>query len=439
MSTSTSRPPPAALRAAFGEVDITPPLGTAKMGWIVPTVGNRLLDPLAARLAILATGRRRVALIALDTLSVRWSTVDEIRRRIEAATGFPGRAVMVAASHNHAGPAICNLGQARRDEAYTATLVDKIVACFVATFARLEPAEIAFGSALEWRIGFNRRLRWRDGTTHTHGTFDDPMALCFEGPDDPEVGIIALRAAATQAPLGCVVNFACHPVHHGGSDELSAGYPGALAAEMRQRGWPVTVFLTGACGNVSPGDPRHSGRGPDKDEIGRLLAEDVAGVLPKLSFAPELAIECRTRTLELPLREVTEEQLRGTVFGAQRFAAGEVYDGMMPALVTKLREKGKQKAELQVFLLGDHALAAVPGEYFVEFGLQIKEETWPRRTLVVSCANGMVGYLPTRLAFRRGGYETTLYNGTYLAPGAGEKVTAALIRLVNGDVGRRPA
>jgi hypothetical protein len=367
---------------------------------------------------------------------VRWSTVNEIRRRIQAATGFPGRTVMVAASHNHAGPAIANLGQVRRDEAYTETLVGKTVACFAATLARLAPAEIGFGRALEWRVGFNRRLRWRDGTTHTHGTFDDPRALCFEGPDDPEVGIIAVRAAATQAPLGCVVNFACHPVHHGGTDELSAGYPGALAAEMRRRGWPVTVFLTGACGNVSPGDPRHGNRGPDKDEIGRLLADDVAGVLPTLGFTPELALACRTRTLALPLRALTEAELRGTVFGAQRFAAGEVYDSMMPALAAKLREKGRQKAELQVFLLGDHALAAVPGEYFVEFGLQIKEETWPRRTFVVSCANGMVGYLPTRLACRRGGYETTLYNGTYLAPGAGEKVTAAVIRLVNRGGGR---
>ena len=102
----------------------------------------------------------------------------------------------------------------------------------------------------------------------------------------------------------------------------------------------------------------------------------------------------------------------------------------MPALVAKMRREGRQKVELQALLLGDHVIAAVPGEYFVEFGLRIKEKVWPKRALIASCANGMVGYLPTREAFSRGGYETTLYGGTRLAHNAGDRITSAMIRLI---------
>ena len=66
------------------------------------------------------------------------------------------------------------------------------------------------------------------------------------------------------------------------------------------------------------------------------------------------------------------------------------------ALVKRIRERGSQPAEVQVLFLGEHAFAAVPAEYFVELGLRIKEESYPRHALVVSCANGMVGYAKDR-------------------------------------------
>ena len=54
---------------------------------------------------------------------------------------------------------------------------------------------------------------------------------------------------------------------------------------------------------------------------------------------------------------------------------------------------------------------------------------WPMQALVSSCTNGRVGYLPTREAFQRGGYETTFGPSSMLAPEAG-----ALIVQVAGDL-----
>ncbi|OPZ24965.1 MAG: Neutral/alkaline non-lysosomal ceramidase [Lentisphaerae bacterium ADurb.BinA184] len=428
-----------ALQAGFAHVDITPPVGVHKIGWIIDLEGKRVLDPLFARVAILGRARTRLAVVALDTLSVRWRLVQELRGRIEAAWGFPGDAIMVVATHNHAGPAVTSLGKVAVAEAYVAEMLGKVVTAFGQALQGCVPAEIGFGHCFEWRVAHNRRVRMRDGTTKTHGGFRDLTSLCYEGPIDPEVGVIALRRASDHAPLGCLVNFACHPTHHGGGNDFSGGYPAALCAELQAGGWPEALFLNGACGNVHDADPARGGQGLPPAEIARLLAGDVQACTAGIAYVEDLPLARRTRHISLEFRDLSDAEIRGAVPGAQRFNTNEVYDSLITNLVAKIRREGRQHAELQAFFLGDVALAAVPAEYFVEYGLDIKERTWPRRTLVVSCANGMVGYLPTREAFARGGYETTFYDGTCLAHNAGDRLTRAVIRLVNGHKPAPPA
>ena len=51
---------------------------------------------------------------------------------------------------------------------------------------------------------------------------------------------------------------------------------------------------------------------------------------------------------------------------------------------------------------------------------------------MVACANGMLGYVPTREAFAHGGYETTFGPPSRMAPEAGDLLADALVRLING-------
>ena len=55
--------------------------------------------------------------------------------------------------------------------------------------------------------------------------------------------------------------------------------------------------------------------------------------------------------------------------------------------------------------IGDVALVALPGEPFVELGLEIKRRSPAPHTFVVGYANDWVGYLPTQVAWEQGGYE----------------------------------
>ncbi len=416
------------LKAGFAEVEITPPLGTRKIGLLIDIVSERVLDPLFARAAVIESGNDRVSFVQLDTLSVRWTTTMDIRRRVEREYGFPGASIMVAATHNHAGPAVANLGDVRRDEEYVETLVTKVVSMFGRALESLQEAEIGFGSCFEFDVSRNRRVVMRDGTTRTHGKFTDPQALCFEGPMDPEVALLAARSKDGQM-LGAIVNFACHPAHHADEPVLSAGFPGVLAQEARRRGCPVTLFLNGASGNMYHADPA-TGASHTKEQVGRALANDVGKLLEEIEWQDEAELGCRSATVQLPFRRITDEEIKGTARGAQRFVDSGAYDRYMPELLERIRRMGTQPAEVQAIFLDRHAYVGIPAEYFVEHGLRIKEEAYPVHALVVGHANGMVGYVPHREAFRRGGYETTFGPTSRLAPEAGDILTDCAIALI---------
>ena len=418
-----------AMRVGFAEADITPPVGTHKIGWIVDIVSEQVLDPLYARAAVIESGGETIGFVQLDLLCILAEDVAEIRRRIAEAFGVGGERVMVSATHNHAGPAVASLGDATRDEPYVRALIDNCVRVFGRAMENLREARIGFGRCCEFGVSHNRRVIMRDGTVRTHGSFADPDALCLEGPIDPEVAVTAARDDGGRL-LGAIVNFACHPTHHGPGGLLSAGYPGALAGEMKRRGVPVTLFLNGASGNLSTSDPATGGTDHSMEEVAGILAEDVGGVLKDMEMRDSVRLGAKSRTLDLPFREATDDQVRGTARGAQRFVDPASYDRHMPALLRYIRERGTEPAEVQVLDLAEYAYVAVPAEYFVQHGLRIKEQAYPRRPLVVSCANGILGYVPHAEAFRRGGYETTFCAWSKLAPGAGDLLADAAIEML---------
>lgn len=422
-----------ALKVGFAETDITPPVGTHKIGWKKDIVSDRVLDPLFARTAVLECAGEKVAFVQLDTLSIRWSQVSDIRQRIAQMYAFPARSIMVAATHNHAGPAVANAGDVKRDDAYIQSLVTKVVFMFGQVLTNMQEAEIGFGNSFEFDVAYNRRVIMRDGSVRTHGKFTAPGALCIEGPIDPELAVMVARTKAGKL-LGAIVNFTCHPTHHGSEGALSAGFPGVLAMQMKSRGCLVTPYLNGASGNITHIDPRRPALRKSKEEIGAILADDVSSILARMEYRTEVKLGSRSKTIQLPFRKITEKEIKGTAKGAQRFIDSAIYDREIPRQIERIRRMGTQPAEVQVIFVDEYAFVAIPAEYFVQHGLRIKEKSHPRHALIVGHANGMVGYVPHKEAFLRGGYETTFCGSSRLAPEAGDMLADCAIELLHQGV-----
>ena len=416
------------MKAGFAEIDITPPAGTKKGGWMEDLEAQVFLDPLFARTAIFATERTKIAFLQLDLLSVSWNDIDDIRRRIEKKFAFPGKNIMVSATHNHAGPAICRLAPVEKQTGYLELMKRKCVKVFGQAIGTLQDAEIGQECVKEFDVAFNRRTVMRDGTVKTQTFYSNPDALYQEGPADPEAAVIIARSLDGQ-PLGALFNFACHPTHHGGTNEISAGFPGILAAKVKSLGIPVCLYLNGAYGNVINVDFQHE-KVYSKEEAGDRLFEDFKKATGEMQFSGNIELGITAKTVQLPYRDITDDEYHGRVRGAQRFRSAELYEKDIDHTRDKIARGKTLPAEIQVLKLGDWYFTGIPAEYFVEFQLQIKTETYPKRAFVVGGANGMLGYVPTRDAFTRGGYETTLGPPSRMAPETGNIIARNAINLI---------
>jgi hypothetical protein len=419
---------PSVFRAGFAEVEITPPMGTPKQGSNGKTVASSVRDPLYARAAVFERDGERAAIVQLDTALILAGETAAIRKKAQEQ-GFPGDRILVSATHNHAGPALIDEGLPR-DPKVVEMIVSRAAEAVVKAAASLREAEIGVGTAFEFDVAFNRRILMRDGTARTHGSFRDPNALAFEAPIDPEVAVVAVRGK-DKALLGALVNFACHPAHHWNDGVITAGFPGEMAKHLKSKGVAVPMFLQGAAGNMHHQDPRGQ---PEKsmEEIGRRLADAASRALEKATWSTPASVAAVSRTLKIPYRKITEHEILGTAPGAQRFGEKGYYDRKIPELVALIEREKTADAEVQVIRLGDLAFASQPAESFAELGLDLKRRAWPVRTLVLGFSNGMLGYLPHRDCFKRGGYECTFGPPSCMDPEAGHLLVDAAVDLIRG-------
>ena len=77
--------------------------------------------------------------------------------------------------------------------------------------------------------------------------------------------------------------------------------------------------------------------------------------------------------------------------------------------------------------LGDFAIAALPGEVFCRFGLDIKKRSPYACTLTAELSNASNGYVKTREAADEGGYEATPSTYNILDRNAGYLMADAVV------------
>ena len=87
--------------------------------------------------------------------------------------------------------------------------------------------------------------------------------------------------------------------------------------------------------------------------------------------------------------------------------------------------------ELTAISFGEVALVTNPAELFVEFGIEIKERSPFKTTIVAELTNGYCGYVGPEDAFALGGYEVqrTVYT-CRLSKESGRRMTDATVNLL---------
>lgn len=420
----------AALSAGFASTDITPPIGTPMSGYpdirtdlpwtpaaIRGYVGRRrqvsegIHDPLLASAFAVEVDGATAVVVALDTLVVTRAFTAAVRDAL-AARGVPRENVLVAASHTHSGPDLFAWWEGEPASAPADAALERAIEVGERALDRLEAAELALGVGRLDYASVNRRDE-RDGVI------------------DPRVTVLKASSARTGEMLGLVVGFACHPVTLDYSNFLfSADYVGPLR-EALARVYPGarTVFLNGAAGNLNPARfpyeqraniylpqtaenfPVYWGGFRDAERLGRTIAGEAVQAaeraLPLESASPVgrvepvgLPLKAEDAMLEyLDFMHLTSEDYRRSLLAADSL-----------------------ESEVQFLSVGGLRLVGLPGEVFVEIGLEIEAAAGDGPLLLVGFANDDVRYVMTDDAYDGGQYETV---GTPLAAGSAGALAAA--------------
>ena len=413
----------ATLHAGAATVDVTPPGSVFLFGYPhVPRMSTGVHDPLECAALYLKREGTEVLLLANDIIFVSKSHTREIRRRIRERTGIREEAIMITATHTHSGPltAKCLSNAAdpvvpEPDARYLELFTTRVVAAAEAAVRSAVPAEIGFALARSDGVGTNRH---------------DPA-----GPADPEVPVLVARSLATGTPIACMLVCAMHPtVLHEDSTLISADFPGFTRRFLRQQALPPTcpvLYHQGASGNQSPRHVTRANTFAEAQRLGEILGRQVAAALAGITYRHDAAVQVRGTTLEavprqFPTPEAAAQQVslavaryarlkdegaaRQTVrtaecdvFGAEETAelARAALDGRLSAAIVQC-----MPAEIQAVAIGPWTFVGWPGEFFVEYALDLRRRA--PGTFVITIANGeLQGYMVTEEAAARGRYEAT--------------------------------
>jgi hypothetical protein len=454
---SQSSESPEALKAGFAERDITPEIGMERPGGYGKSFHQKLHDACKVRAAVFDDGQDQVAIVSVDALLVRRPLVLAARQRIAKQTSIQADAVLIHATHSHSsGPTgmiypgeydhaseeIQELAYDKSSNAnpgYVKHVENQIVDAVAEAFENRSQSSVNFGSGHEDKVAFNRRFLMKNGLTQTHPRPGNPTIVRAAGPTDPEVGVIGVWDANDEL-TGCIVNFSCHAT--ASPPGISANY--IYFVEQVIRGTfgedCVLVFLAGASGdvtqveNVTPYQSR--GAAESSRFVGGCVGAEAVKVLLREPRGEKIDVGFTSKRLEIPRRPPSPkrvEKCRALVDQDPATVGRTVWTFAKEVLLldAKIDVSPVADAEVQAIKLGPAILLTDPAEFFVELGLEIKEESAFPLTFPVSLANGCVGYVPTKEAFgpSGGGYETRLTSYSNLEITAGPQLVDAAVEL----------
>ena len=439
--------------AGFAECDMTPPLGRPMAGFGRERYATGILAPLRAQaLALRDSSGRCGMILTADMLAFDPVALEMLRHQLGIRHGLDPAGVLLCPSHTHWGPGMIYRMDfyAGLPDVFTMRRTHRLLLELAGrAIQSLAPATVEY-TALETRIGFNRRLPLADGTI---GWGPNP-----DGHYDTHTPVLRVnRKTATgerQARNGglpadphsiILVGHACHPTSTGTTDRWSPDYPGAMrdAIEKRLGEGTRAMFVMGCGANA------------------KVTHKDPASGLPVFSAEPRRARQAGHRLAGAVLRHLAKNPctpIDATL--AFRRASAPLLLARRPGLETIRRLAFDDSGNSSDFHWAQQSLAFpdprtahtyeavawILGNQLTVFGLpdEVCSPVGPRtraqaRTplaMTIGYANSVQCYIPTDTIIREGGYEGKTSHRAYFmpapfAPRIDKDYTALIKRLVS--------
>ncbi|HET6454087.1 MAG TPA: hypothetical protein VFI02_06745, partial [Armatimonadota bacterium] len=384
-------------KAGVGSQIINPPPGVSLGGYFHERIWTEVHDDIMAKALVLDDGAARasipihrdkttVAIAVCDLQAIMGKEVAKARELASQATGIPTGNIFISATHTHTGPQVRRNRSVPTSEEYLDKLPQMIADAIIQANASLKPATLRLGEEYEDRLAFNRRFRMKDGRVVFNPRKQDPDILGPAGPIDPQINVLRVDDEAGR-PIAILANYACHPDVMGGN-EVSADFPGESSRIVSSvyESKPLVIYMQGAAGNINHRDIANPDpqKGPaEVKRIARILAGKILGASELSEPMEGKPLTVSSAILDIAYHPLTDE-LRAKAEATRKNPDAHIFDVSQADQIENYRKDGKKAAvEVQAIRIGETAVVGIPGEYFVEYGLSIKEFSPFDQTFVV--------------------------------------------------------
>lgn len=398
------RAPAGELLAGAAWVDVTPRQPSYMAGYKVNKRHAEVHDPIKVRALALRRGGLDVVLVSCDLIGLHAYQVDEVRRRLGGLVA--PEALLVASTHNHAGPD--TLGMWGLPPLWTG-LEPAVVEGVLAGIVRAVEGALLDLTPV--------RVRW--------GELEAPTEGISRNRREPTLIDRRLTAIGFDRPSGeavaTLVHFACHPETLGSDNRiLSADFPGVLCATVEAaRPGSTTLFLNGALGGMVSVDRRERTIA-EMTRIGQALGDlALAALAQERELGGEaLSLAVARRKVAVPIEaRFFQLALRLGIFGPRPL------------------EGGRTPSEVVGVRLGSAIFLSAFGEVLPKLGFELDAEISGEPGLVVGLGNDELGYLlhPSDWGRELYSYEMGVSPGPLASEILGEAAAAVLSDLTREE------
>jgi len=402
--------------------DITPTHPVSLLGYFNDRVSTGVADPLFCRLLALESGESRLLIIQVDSCLIPNDDAESLRKRISSQTIYRPEELLICTTHTHTAPALVDFYGARREDSYRKELYSRIAERSKGLKAKTRCSVKTTRCSVKG-LSHNRRWFMSDGKVVTNPPKGSKNRVKPEGKVDEEVILIGFFGEKDDV-LALLVNISNHTDSVGGT-EISGDWPGFMERFVEEElDVPLNVItLVAPQGNINHYDFDSSKNQTSLEEarrIGRVYGKAVLSNLFRCRTVDNDKLRAELRYVDIAPREISDTELgraRDTVRTPQSTNDGadlKAEDIETPAVLRIFASQLLAFHEalppcysvpLQVMRLGSIYLCAIPGEPFVEIGLELKQSYKGNTVVPVSLANGYFGYIPLEQSFDHGGYE----------------------------------
>jgi len=456
----------ASFRAGTARASITPWLRPGYAQWRDADARHDIHDELYAKAIVLENDSTSIAIVVCDLGELLEEDMLQAKHLAARLTGIPESHIFISCTHIHSGPATLGALGSQQDSIYMSTVAERIATAVVLAQNRLRPAEAGWASTSVPNETFNRRIRLRDGTIRNNFalSYQDPRAVEPAGPIDPELALLVLREPGGD-PIALLASYSLHYMGALGDPgpAYSADYFGYFdRALQRLAGRELVGIMANACsGDANQIDIWHP-----KDELPHFWyqAERVANVLAgaaysawqglrRFEYDSDPVLAAHTERAIWQRRQPTQGQLerarallagKAALDGEPRLRPWEFPQWELvyaEEILLLDKEPLQQSHPVMAMRVGDLAIFGLPGEAFVEYGLDVKARSPFKHTMAIELANGYSTYLASNRALSQASeddnsYDTHMARSSCATPGTQSAFVEAALRALQAVASR---